>query len=122
MYDFKMGRKRSRIPPFLFIFGVSTVLESQFQRKVIRDIQKIFVNAAVLKNDSSYIQGVPDLSIFYKDKWAMLECKANANAHHQPNQDYYISMFDKMGFARFIYPENEEEVLAEMILYFGKEE
>jgi hypothetical protein len=67
-----------------------------------------------LKNDSSYLQGIPDLSIFYKDKWAMLEVKKNAKANHQPNQDYYVEKMNDMSYSRFVYPENKDEVLNEL--------
>ena len=88
--------------------------ESRFQRNLIQDIEDLFPGAVVLKNDSGYLQGVPDLSVFCGDRWAMLECKADADAPHQPNQDYYIPLFDRMSYASFIYPENKEEVLHEL--------
>ena len=88
--------------------------ENKYQAGLIKRIKERFEGAIVLKNDSSYIQGIPDLTVFYKDRWAALECKKEKNAHHQPNQDYYISKMDDMSFARFISPENEEDVLDEM--------
>ncbi len=44
----------------------------------------------------------------------MLEVKAFEDAPEQPNQAYYIEMFNDMSFAAFIYPENETEVLDEL--------
>lgn len=88
--------------------------ESDFQKELINDICERFKGAIVLKNDPRYKQGVPDLTVFYKDRWATLECKKDKDAHHQPNQDYYIQKMDSMSFSRFIYPENKEEVLNEM--------
>ena len=72
----------------------------------------------VLKNDANYIQGIPDLTIFYGNKWACLECKRGSNESHQPNQDFYVEQMDGMSFARFIYPENKEEVLNAMGEFF----
>lgn len=72
-----------------------------------------------MKNDATYIQGIPDLIVLYKNKWAALECKKSSNAKHQPNQDYYISKMENMSFARFISPENRKEVLDELARSFG---
>ena len=88
--------------------------ENKFQANLIKKIKSRFPGCIILKNDPNYIQVIPDLSIFYKDKWAMLECKKNKNAHHQPNQDYYIKQANDMSFGKFIYPENEEEILNEL--------
>lgn len=88
--------------------------ENKFQAHLIDELKERFPGCIVLKNDSSYIQGIPDLSVFYKNKWAMLECKKSDNEEHQPNQDYYIERANEMSFARFIYPENRQEVLDEL--------
>ncbi len=90
------------------------MLESSFQAQLIKDLKKMFPGCIVVKNDSSYIQGIPDLTIFYKDKWATLECKQNARAKKQPNQEYYVGLMNEMSFSRFICPENKEEVLYEL--------
>lgn len=94
-------------------------LESKYQKELIRKLQDIFVGCIVVKNDPNYIQGIPDLLILYKDKWAALECKRNGKASHRPNQDYYVSKMDEMSFAAFIFPENEEFVLNRLKRYFG---
>lgn len=88
--------------------------ENKFQANLIKEIKKRFSGCLVMKLDSSYIQGIPDLLVLYKDKWVSLECKKSANARHQPNQDYYVDQMDKMSFSRFVYPENEQEILDEL--------
>ena len=90
------------------------MLENKFQANLIKKIKNLYPGCIVMKNDPTYIQGIPDLLVLYKDKWVSLECKKSVNARHQPNQDYYVDQMDKMSFSRFIYPENEEEVLAEL--------
>lgn len=89
-------------------------LERDFQAKLIKELKNMFEGCVVLKNDSSYIQGIPDLTVFYKDKWATLECKRSSTASHRPNQKYYVDLMDKMSFSRFICPENKDEVLNEL--------
>lgn len=88
--------------------------EKEFQSGLIKDIKKRFEGCIVLKNDPNYKQGIPDLLVLYNNKWAALEAKKDKNAKHRPNQDYYISKMDKMSFAKFIYPENKQEVLNEL--------
>ena len=95
--------------------------ESEFQKDLIKELKETFPGCIVLKNDSSYLQGIPDLTIFFNDKWAMLECKRSANAHHQPNQEYYVGKADGMSFARFIFPENKEDVINELKSALGAE-
>lgn len=90
------------------------MLEKHFQAKLIKEIKCKLKGCIVLKTDPTYIQGLPDLLILYKNKWAALEVKKNSKAHHQPNQDYYIQLMNKMSFASFISPENKEEVLNEV--------
>lgn len=85
--------------------------ESSFQASLIKEIKARFPGSIVIKNDAGYIQGVPDLTVFYKDKWATLECKKSRTSAHRPNQDYYVEMMNNMSFSSFIFPENKEEVL-----------
>ena len=94
------------------------MLESVFQSKLIKEIEERFPGSIVTKVES-YIQGFPDLLVLYEDRWAMLECKRNRNAKHQPNQDDYVEKLDGMSFSRFIYPENKEEVLNDLQQAFG---
>ena len=88
--------------------------ENRFQKELIEDIKSRFPKAVVLKNDPDYIQGIPDLIVSNGNRWAALEVKKSEKATHRPNQDYYISKLDEMSYARFVYPENKEEVLHEL--------
>lgn len=97
------------------------MLENKFQANLIKKIKSLYPDCFVMKNDSSYMQGVPDLLVLVKDKWATLECKKSANARHQPNQDYYVGKMNDMSFSRFIFPENEHEVLNDLKHYFDND-
>lgn len=94
--------------------------ESVFQGKLIKEIKRKYPGSVVLKNDANYIQGIPDLLVLYKNKWAALEVKKSASASHRPNQDYYVRKLDEMSFCRFVYPENKEEVMNDLARSFGK--
>ena len=87
----------------------SSKLESGFQDKLRETLKQMFPGCMIFKMDQ--IQGIPDLLILYKNKWAALECKKSARAMRRPNQEYYVGLMNKMSFSSFIYPENKEEVL-----------
>lgn len=97
-----------------------SVRENKYQSELIKKIATLFPQSMILKNDPNYIQGVPDLLVLCDERWAMLEVKASYNASHRPNQEYYIDKLDHMGFARFVYPENEVEVLRDLNQYFSQ--
>lgn len=88
--------------------------ESDFQGNLIKKIKDRFPGCMVLKNDPTYIQGIPDLLILHNNKWAALECKKSEKEKTRPNQPYYVNKMNNMSYASFVYPENEEEVLNEI--------
>lgn len=90
------------------------MLENKFQANLIKEIKNRFPGCIVMKNDSSYIQGIPDLLVLHNDKWAALECKKSLKASKRPNQEYFVNKMDDMSFARFVCPENREEVLNDL--------
>ena len=94
----------------------SSRLESGFQDKLRDELKSKYPSSLIFKMDQ--IQGIPDMLILYKNKYAFLENKKSANAPHQPNQDYYVDKLNNMSFARFVYPENKDNVLEELDLYF----
>ena len=94
------------------------MLESKFQSQLIKELEQRFPDCIVMKNDPTYIQGIPDLLILHNDKWASLECKKSKSEKHQPNQDYYVEKMNNMSFSAFIFPENKEEVLNDLELAF----
>ena len=92
--------------------------ESDFQHDLIKEIESRFQGSIVMKADSSYIQGIPDLLVLYGSKWASLEVKRSAKEIHRPNQDYYVDTMNGMSYSSFIYPENKEDVLNGLSEYF----
>lgn len=98
----------------------SSRLESGFQDRLINKLKDLFPGCMVFKMDQ--IQGIPDLLVLYKNKWASLECKRSAGAKRQPNQEYYVGKMNEMSFSRFVSPENKEDVLYELQQVFAEKE
>lgn len=95
--------------------------ENEYQQEVVTKIYDVLPgeplrDIIVYINDPNYIQGIPDLSVFYRPtgNWAMVEVKMSADAKERPNQRWYIENWGSSIFTAFIYPENEEEVLREL--------
>lgn len=95
------------------------MLESYYQKKLVKKLTNTFPGCIVLKNDAKLKQGIPDLLVLYKDKWVALEVKQSETATHRPNQDYKVERMNEMSYASFIYPENEEKIFSELREVFG---
>lgn len=94
------------------------MLERNFQSRLISELHSIFPGCVVLKNDANYIQGFPDLTIFFEDRWACLEIKKSADEPYRPNQEWWIDTLDEMSYCATIYPENEDVILSELKNHF----
>jgi hypothetical protein len=90
----------------------SSRLESGFQDRLRDELKELFPGCMIFKMDQ--IQGIPDLLLLYRDMWAAFECKQHSRAKRQPNQEYYVDLMDEMSFARFVSPENKEEVIHDL--------
>jgi len=90
------------------------MLENKFKTQLVRELKERFPGCIILHMDANALQGIPDLLILYGNRWAALEGKRFRNASHQPNQDYYVDLMNRMSFAAFIYPENKEDILYEL--------
>lgn len=89
--------------------------ENIYQRSLIKRLKEEIPGCIILKNDPNYIQGIPDLLLLVGDRWFALEVKRSGNAPHRPNQDYYIDRMNEMSAAYYVYPENEDEVIDEIL-------
>jgi hypothetical protein len=88
--------------------------EGVFKRRLIKELEAEYPGAVILKNDANFHQGIPDHIILFGPHWAMFDAKANKNAPHRPNQDYFIEFLNEMSYASFVYPENKEVFLDEL--------
>lgn len=86
-----------------------------FKARLIKELEHRFPGCVVFNLDPNTVhQGVPDLLLLYKTKWAMLETKGAGNSRRRPNQEFYVNFYNELSYANFIYPENEEEVLDDL--------
>lgn len=85
--------------------------EGRFKEELVKDLKQLFPGCIIYWTDSAQLQGIPDMLVLYGPHWALLEAKASPTADQQPNQDYWVDRFGKMGFSAFIFPENKEDVL-----------
>jgi hypothetical protein len=97
--------------------GSTSVKESKFEQDFCRRLRNVDKDVIVVKLTG--ISGIPDRIVLYHDKFVLLEFKRSKNASHRPLQDWYIDHFDGWGLARFVYPENGEEVFSEVLDWFG---
>lgn len=97
--------------------------EGNFKRKLIKDLEKEFPDSIITKLEADYKNGIPDILILHKDKWATLEAKptkADVTKERQNKlaQDHYVAKMNSMGYSSYIYPENKQEVLNELKIHF----
>jgi len=88
--------------------------ETKFRQELVDELEYLFPGSLILKPDPQDIQGIPDLLILFRNKWAALECKRSLRSPFRPNQEYYLEIMDDMSFASMICPENREAVLYEL--------
>lgn len=88
--------------------------ETAYQRKLVTKLKALLPGCHIVQNDPQRNQGIPDLLILWRDRWAMLEVKRSETAPAQANQPFHVCHFNDMSYAAFIYPENEEEILSDL--------
>jgi len=89
-------------------------LESDFQKDLTDELERLFPDCIIIKGNSAMRQGIPDWLILYKDKWAALEVKrsyADMKKNLRPNQEWYVDVMNDLSFAAFVYPENRKEII-----------
>ena len=90
------------------------MVESKFKTDFIHELEETFDGCIILLGNSSYLQGIPDILILWRNRWAALECKDHEKARVQPNQRYYVNLMNEMSFSAFVYPKNKDTVLRDL--------
>lgn len=89
-------------------------LEGPYKTYLRHRIEAELPGSIVIRAETGYIQGFPDLGILFDRNCGWLEAKTGPKAKLQPNQEYWVERLSGLCFASFIYPEIEEEVLNEL--------
>ena len=89
-------------------------LENAFKRELKKEIKERYPGCIVTNLDPNDIQGIPDILVLYKNKWATLEGKKEKTSTKRPNQEYYVDKMNEMSYSKFIHPENKNQVLEEL--------
>lgn len=90
------------------------MLEGKYKTELCKRIKRRLPGSMVLRLDANSLQGVPDILVLFGHCWGALEGKAGPDSPIQPNQPYYVDLMNRMSFAAFIDPSNEEEVLRDL--------
>lgn len=88
--------------------------ENAYAPLLIERLLNQYPGAIILKQDPNLVQGIPDRLMLWEDRWASFEIKRDRYAPVQPNQPYYIDLLNRMSYASFVYPENEEQFFYEL--------
>lgn len=94
-------------------------LESEFTFDLKDELKRRFPGCFIIKLDSNQVQGIPDLLVLWGSRWAVLETKRGLKSVRQPNQEYYVGLFDEMSYSAFVHPLNYREILDDMERTFG---
>lgn len=95
--------------------------EATFKTDLINRIESEIPGSMVFHLDPNVDgSGIPDLLVLCDDKWGALEGKKHKNAARRKHQEYYVEKMGSMGYSTFISPENEDAVMEELHIYFGR--
>lgn len=88
--------------------------EKQLQEKVRKWLKSKGCLVLVMSPAPGVPSGWPDIMFFYEGLYGALELKASKTAKKQPLQDYFVEKLSEWSYARFVWPENWDEVRAEL--------
>lgn len=118
------GRLLDHTCPHTFVYLGGDMLERDYRVQLIKRLIADFGgpdHCRVQINDPNLPgqQGIPDLTLYVDDRWALLEVKASEKSKLRPNQEWWVQKWSQTTFCSFIYPENESEVFNALHQAFG---
>lgn len=92
--------------------------ESNIQSDIIKRLKGMGCVVIKYEQNATTLKGFPDIMFMKGPFWGALEVKTSKKAHKQPGQQDWIDKLNEMSYAKFIYPENKEEILNEIKEFF----
>ena len=88
-------------------------MEKKLQQKIVQYLKS--KGCFVLRHTGAGVPaGTSDVSFYKEGFYGFIEVKARANAPTQPLQLEFIKKMNDWSWAKFVYPENWEEVKIEL--------
>lgn len=88
--------------------------EAKFQSKIVKHLRSKGFWVMKLKPGFGVPAGTADIFFCKEGFYGWLEVKASKKAKKQPGQEAFIAKMAAWSYARFVYPENWEEIKAEI--------
>lgn len=89
-------------------------MESKTQKRLIDYLREKGCYVIKTKPGPGTPAGCPDVLALCEGFWAAFEVKASAKAPFQPLQKETMEKLEGWSFARVVYPENFDEVIADL--------
>lgn len=89
-------------------------MEAKVQKRLIQYLRKKGCYVINTKPQPGTAAGCPDILFLLEGFWGVIECKRSEDAPFQPLQPETLEKLGAWSFARVAYPENVEQVIAEL--------
>lgn len=88
--------------------------ESDFQAKIIKWLRSKGCFVWKCQQNSATQRGVADIFFCYEGFYGFIEVKQAKNSPKRPGQQAFIDKMAKWSWAKFVYPQNWEEIKQEL--------
>lgn len=88
--------------------------EATFEKKVVKHLKDKGCVVIKMQAGPGVPKGFPDRLFLKEGFWGTFEIKASKKSKYQPLQKERIGQLDEMSYSRAVYPENWEEIKAEL--------
>jgi len=88
--------------------------EVRVQQKVIEELKDFGCKVYKMKPGYGIATGTLDCVFFYKSFYGWIEFKASEDAPYRPLQRENLDLYADWSWSATIYPENKDEVMAEL--------